>query len=125
MSFYIEGVVIDGNKIGRTLGFPTANIAVGDDVEPLRNGVYAAKVRLGDVWHYAVANIGRKPSVMGGGKRILEVHIFDFDQNIYGRTIGVEMGEFIRDERRFNSFDELRDEIASDKEKVVQLRVKN
>lgn len=125
MSFYIEGVVIDGNKIGRTLGFPTANIAVGDDVEPLRNGVYAAKVRIDDVWFYAVANIGRKPSVMGGGKRILEVHIFDFDQNIYGRTIGVEMGEFIRDERRFNSFDELRDEITSDKEKVLQLRVKS
>lgn len=121
MSFYIEGVVVDGNKIGRTLGFPTANMVVGDNDEPLRNGVYAARVCIDTVWHNAVANIGRKPSVMGGGKRILEVHIFDFDENIYGRTIGVEMNEFIRDERRFNSFDELRTEIANDKQRVKEI----
>ncbi len=114
----ISGQVTGGNKIGRKLGFPTANIAVGDGLD-VPDGVYSARVTVGGQTHNAMANLGRKPSIGGDGGRVLEVHLFDFSQDIYDCMIEVELLEFIRPERRFDSFDQLRRQIARDKETIL------
>ncbi|MDR2886009.1 MAG: riboflavin kinase [Rikenellaceae bacterium] len=110
----VEGVVTGGNKIGRKLGFPTANIVV-DDTLAAADGVYAARVTYDGRTYDAMAYLGRKPSVGGDGKRVLEVHIFDFDTEIYGQKIAVELGRYVRADRRFDSFDELKEQLKQDK----------
>jgi riboflavin kinase/FMN adenylyltransferase len=111
--YRMQGRVGHGDRRGRTIGFPTANIDLHRRVSPLR-GVFAVQVRGlgGDAWP-GVANIGTRPTVDGQGCR-LEVHLFDFDQAIYGRHLEVEFRLKLRDERRFGSFDELRQQIARD-----------
>ncbi len=115
----IRGKVVGGNKIGRRLGFPTANIAVDETLEA-RDGVYAARVRIDGKTYGAMASLGRKPTVGGDGRRVLETNIFDFSQDIYDRQIEVELLDFIRPERRFDSLDELSRQIALDKEYILK-----
>lgn len=111
--YRLQGRVGHGDKRGRTIGFPTANIDLYRKVVPLR-GVYAVQV-LGlspQPWP-GVANIGTRPTVDGGSYR-LEVHLFDFDRDIYGRHLEAELRLKLRDEQRFGSFEELRRQIAVD-----------
>ncbi len=111
--YRMQGRVGHGAKRGRTIGFPTANIDLHRRVSPLR-GVYAVQVLgLGPEPRPGVANIGTRPTVDGQGYR-LEVHLFDFDQQIYGSHLEVEFRLKLRDEKRFDSFDELRRQIALD-----------
>lgn len=112
----IEGRVEQGDRRGRTLGFPTANMALGDYVVPAL-GVYAVRVMIEEAaesaWHPAVANLGRRPTV--DGSRIqLEVHLFDFDQDLYGRHLRVRLLEFLRPEKKFDGLEALRAQIAED-----------
>ena len=110
----IEGIVQKGDQRGRTIGFPTANIDLGDFVRPAY-GVYAVRVRLdgkGDPIE-AVANFGKRPTV-DGLSELLEVHLFDFDGDLYGRELEVEFRGFIRSERKFDGLDALKDQIARD-----------
>jgi riboflavin kinase/FMN adenylyltransferase len=110
----IRGVVAHGDKRGRTIGFPTANIALGRHLEPAR-GVYAVTVKLPDESvHRGVANIGRRPTVNEGTESRLEVNIFDFDQDLYGVELTVALHEYIREERKFPGLDALRAQIAAD-----------
>lgn len=108
------GIVAGGNKLGRQLGFPTANISVGDALTAA-DGVYAARVELDGRRYDAMAYLGKKPSV-DGGRRVLEAHIFDFSDDIYDRPITIELLDFVRPERRFASFDELKQQLALDKQ---------
>lgn len=108
----VSGVVIDGNKVGRTLGFPTANLTLGELIEP-RRGVYAVRTRVNGRCYNAVANFGRRPTV-GAPAPLLEVHLFDFDGDLYGRTIDVDFIRFIRDEMKFSGLDALKAQIADD-----------
>ena len=111
--FAIEGVVQDGDKRGRTIGFPTANIALGAYVRPAF-GVYATRSRLDDGRVYpGVANLGRRPTVDGTQAR-LEVHLFDFAGDIYGRTLETELIAFLRAEKKFDGLDALKTQIAAD-----------
>jgi riboflavin kinase/FMN adenylyltransferase len=111
--YRMQGRVGHGNKRGRAIGFPTANIDLHRRVSPLR-GVYAVRVHgLGEGPRPGVANIGTRPTVNGQGYR-LEVHLFDFDRQIYGCHLEVEFRLKLRDEKRFGSFDELRRQIALD-----------
>jgi riboflavin kinase/FMN adenylyltransferase len=111
--YSMQGRVGHGEKRGRAIGFPTANINLHRRVSPLR-GVYAVLVHgLGDDPRPGVANIGTRPTVNGQGYR-LEVHLFDFDRSIYGRHLEVEFKLKLRDEKRFDSFDDLRRQIALD-----------
>ena len=112
----VEGVVIGGNRLGRRMGFPTANIAIGDDLA-IENGVYCSKVYVGNEEFLAMTNVGVRPSV-DGSKRLLEAHLFGFKGLLYGLKLRVELIEKIRDEKRFSSVDELREQIAKDKETV-------
>lgn len=110
----IEGLVQKGDQRGRTIGFPTANIDLGDFVRPAY-GVYAVRVRLDGAGEPidAVANFGKRPTV-DGLSELLEVHLFDFSDEIYGRELEVEFNGFIRPERKFDGLDALKAQIAQD-----------
>lgn len=110
--YSMTGRVVRGNQRGRQIGFPTANIALHKRIPPLR-GVLAVKVKMDDQNYSAVANIGSRPTV-DGTREFLEVYIFDFDQDIYGKYINIEFIQKIRDEMKFNSLDELKQQIARD-----------
>lgn len=109
------GKVISGDKRGRTIGFPTANIDLGNLLRP-KNGVYAVIVKIegSDKIYKAVANIGKKPTFNSKDDVGLEVHIFDFNSNIYDKTIEVQLVEYIREEKRFNGIEELKGQIEKD-----------
>jgi riboflavin kinase/FMN adenylyltransferase len=110
----IRGEVAHGDKRGRTIGFPTANVALGRHLEPAR-GVYAVTIRLADgTVHDGVANIGRRPTVNAGPESRLEVNIFDFSGDIYGTEITVALIAYIRPEIRFSGLDALKAQIATD-----------
>ncbi len=111
--FAIEGVVRKGRQLGRRLGFPTANVELGDYVAP-RFGVYAVRARLGDGGRFdGVANIGVNPTVGAVAPR-LEAWLFDFDQDIYGETLETELIAFLRPEERFQSIDQMVAQVRRD-----------
>jgi riboflavin kinase / FMN adenylyltransferase len=110
----IRGIVSHGDKRGRTIGFPTANVPLGRHLEPAR-GVYAVTTRLADGELFkGVANIGRRPTVNAGTESRLEVNLFDFGGDIYGREITVALHTYIRAEVKFSGLDALKSQIASD-----------
>ncbi len=111
----LHGVVVAGNRLGRTIGYPTANMQL---YEPLKlvpaNGVYLVEVETLGGHYYGMTNVGVRPTVSGAGVRTIETHIFDFDELIYGLDIRVRFIAKIRDERRFDSLEALRDQLAAD-----------
>jgi riboflavin kinase/FMN adenylyltransferase len=110
----IRGAVAHGDKRGRTIGFPTANVRLGRHLEPAR-GVYAVTVTAPDGTDYrGVANIGRRPTVSQDLESRLEVNIFDFSGDLYGQEIFVALRAFIRAERKFSGLDDLKAQIAAD-----------
>ena len=110
----VTGTVVHGDQRGRTIGFPTANIALGEHLEPAR-GVYAVLARLPDGRVIpGVANVGRRPTVAEGAISRLEAHLFDFTEDLYGQVLSVALHRFIRAERKFDSFDALRAQIVAD-----------
>lgn len=117
----VDGIVQLGQQRGRTINFPTANLEFGDLVRP-KFGVYCVEVKLSnsDDWIPAIANTGSRPTV-GGEEARLEVHIFDFDQDIYGQHIQVRFRSFVRPEQKFESFQHLRDQIERDCEGAKSL----
>ena len=118
--YQISGRVRHGDKRGRSIGFPTLNLRVPQHIA-LRRGVYAVKVfGLGDTALNGVANLGARPTVHGLEDR-LEVHLFDFNQQVYGQTVCVQPMTFIRDEHKFASFAELKAQIAQDASLAQQL----
>ncbi len=111
-AYAITGRVTHGDKRGREWGFPTLNIPINR--KPPFTGVYAVNVDgIGDKPVFGVANLGVRPTV-DGMKRLLEVHLFEFNKNIYGSRVCVEFVEKIRDEKKFDSFDELKAQILRD-----------
>ncbi len=114
----VRGPVTHGDKRGRTIGFPTANLPLGRHLEPAR-GVYAVCARLADGTTVpGVANIGRRPTVNEGTESRVEAHLFDFEGDLYGQEIAVGLHAFLRAERKFASFDELRAQIVADAEQA-------
>jgi riboflavin kinase/FMN adenylyltransferase len=108
----IEGVVERGDQRGRTIGFPTANVALGEHLRP-RFGVYAVRALIDGTWRNAVANLGRRPTV-GKLQENFEVHLFDFAGDLYGQTLRVALVDFIRPEMKFSGLDQLKAQIAAD-----------
>ena len=112
----IEGRVEHGDARGRQLGFPTANIGLGEYLRPAF-GVYAVQAGVDHgaetEWHPGVANLGRRPTVAGSVER-LEVHLFDFEGDLYGRHLRVRLIEFLRPEKKFDGLEALRAQIARD-----------
>lgn len=116
--YSIAGRVAHGNKLGRTIGFPTANIMLNRLVTPIQ-GVYAVQVETKSGKFNGVANVGNRPTI-NGSKPLLEVHIFDFNQAIYGEAIEVSFLHKIRNEVKFPSFEELKAQIKKDYEQAVK-----
>jgi riboflavin kinase / FMN adenylyltransferase len=109
----IEGVVEQGDQRGRSLGFPTANLALGDYQRPAY-GVYAVRVHVGGAIYDGVANIGLRPT-FDPPRELLEVHLFDFAGDLYGKTIFIDIVAFIRGERKFAGLEPLKSQIAVDR----------
>lgn len=118
-SYSFMGVVEHGRKLGRTFGFPTANLGI-DDAILLPQGVFAVKVLLNDEMYFGVCNIGIKPTV-DGEKRSVEVYLFDFNQAIYDETLIVTPLQKLRDEMKFTSLEALKRQIATDVAKAKAL----
>lgn len=117
--FSLSGYVKHGDQRGRSIGFPTANLRLHRKKVPL-SGVYAVKVKgIGNDSFEGVANVGVRPTV-GGSRTLLEVHIFDFNQSIYGRYMDVDFICKLREEKRFDSFEALKTQIANDVEAARQ-----
>lgn len=110
----IEGVVELGDQRGRTIGFPTANVALGEHLRP-RFGVYAVRALVDGTWRNGVANLGKRPT-FGKLQENFEVHLFDFAGDLYGKTLRVSLVDFIRPEMKFAGLDQLKAQIAADGE---------
>ncbi len=110
----IEGEVLQGFQRGRTLGFPTANVALGEYARP-RLGVYAVRIDVGDeALLPGVASVGVNPTVGALPEPLLEAHLFDFSGDLYGQTIEVELIAFLRDEAKFDNLGELKRQMTQD-----------
>jgi len=110
----LTGTVTKGRQLGRTIGFPTANIKIAEDYKLIpKIGVYIVKSVLGDETVFGMMNIGMKPTV-GGSSLTIEVHFFDFDADLYGTEIQVSILEYIRDEQKFDSVEMLKNQLSKD-----------
>ncbi|MFY7909611.1 MAG: bifunctional riboflavin kinase/FAD synthetase [Emticicia sp.] len=119
--YSFTGIVVKGRQLGRTIGFPTANVQVSQFYKLIpANGVYAVRTFFRNQWHNGMMNIGTRPTVDGVG-RTQEVNIFDFDDDIYGETVTVEIVDYIRPEQKFNGLDELKAQILADKAKSKEI----
>lgn len=120
--YALYGKVVDGYKEGRKIGFPTANIypTCSNKLVPT-NGVYAVWVYTNHLAHRGMLNIGYRPTLNNGEERSIEVHILDFEGDLYGKDIKVEFAYRLRDERIFNNLGELTEQLQKDKEKVKEM----
>ncbi len=131
--YFFEGKVIDGNKLGRTLGYPTANLKIKNPNKLIpENGIYAvnvaiAKESLGEdslfvpeSYHQGMMSIGFRPTI-ADNRRTIEVNIFDFNENIYGRIVRVYVKYFLRNEEKFDSMEELKKQISFDEKAAKKL----
>ena len=115
----VEAEVVSGNRLGRKLGFPTANMDISGR-EDIANGVYRSLITVDNTLYNAMSNAGIRPSV-DGTRRLLETHIFDFQGDLYGQTLSVHLIRKVRDEKRFGSVEELRQQLESDFEQIRSL----
>ena len=112
--YSLEGEVTRGKRLGRSLGFPTANLTFPGDALIPAKGVYAVTVRLGKQTYLGISNVGVRPSFDDGDHVTCETHLFDFSGDLYGRRLEVSFLKFLRDERSFCSVDELREQLHKD-----------
>lgn len=120
--YSFSGKVIKGFMVGRGIGFPTANL-LPEDTDKLvpANGVYAVRVKRGEKYYKGMMNIGNRPTLDNGKNISLEVHIIDFNEDIYDETLGINFIRKIRDEKKFNGLDELVKQLQKDKQFVIEL----
>lgn len=121
--YLLNGTVVHGDKRGKKIGYPTANIKPEHPRKIIpRRGVYAVKVRIDGVWYGGMMNIGIRPT-FENGEQTLEVNIFDFDEEIYGKNVQIRFVKRIRDEKKFDGIDELVAQL--DEDRKVSLKVLN
>lgn len=120
--YSFEGVVAEGDKQGRTLGFPTVNIKplAANKVMP-KDGVYSVRVNINSETYYGMMNIGYRPTLTEGTRKIIEINIFDFDKDVYGEKISISFLKRLRDEVKFSSKDELIQQLNNDKEEILKI----
>lgn len=113
--FMLTGKVIHGKKIGRTIGFPTANIEITENYKLLpKNGVYVVSSIMNNMEYYGMMNIGKNPTI-GENEQSVEVHFLDINEDLYGKELQISILEHIRDEKKFNSLSELQEQLAKDR----------
>ncbi|MEP1094173.1 MAG: bifunctional riboflavin kinase/FAD synthetase [Cyclobacteriaceae bacterium] len=120
-SYTITGTVVEGQKVGRKIGFPTANLEVREPYKLLPgDGAYAVIARIDGNFFNGMLNIGFKPTV-DGKQRTIEVHLFNFDENIYGRELIIEFVQSLRKEQKFDSLESLKNQLQQDKDKAKNI----
>ena len=114
-SYFFSGKVIQGKKIGRTIGYPTANIQISENYKLLpKNGVYVVSSEIDNVLHFGMMNIGKNPT-LGDNEQSIEIHFFDINEDIYNKNLQISILEHIREEQKFNSLTELQAQLEKDK----------
>jgi riboflavin kinase/FMN adenylyltransferase len=117
--YILQGKVVKGAAVGRTIGFPTANIDINDDTKLIpKSGVYAIRTYYNDTLYTGMLNIGIRPTVDDTFLRTIEVHIFDFNQDIYGERLTVQLLSRFRDEQKFQSVEDLRNQLEKDEKQI-------
>ena len=123
-AYFFSGKVVKGNQLGRTIGFSTANIFIEENYKLIPNtGVYVVQCIVNNAHFFGMMNIGNRPTVNGKNQTI-EVHLFNFDNDIYNQNITVSILQFLRNEQKFDSVNELKQQLAIDKEKALNF-IKN
>lgn len=120
--YFFEGTVVEGNRIGRTLGYPTANLEIQNPEKLIPGiGIYAVMVKLGFRYYMGMMSIGVRPTIKESDGRIfIEVNIFDFKQTIYHQTMRVYVKQFLRQEEKFKSLEDLKKQLALDKKEALR-----
>lgn len=114
--FMLSGIVAKGNKIGTTIKFPTANLSVAEEYKLIpKNGVYIVYSFIEGKKYFGMMNIGHRPTI-GKSEQTIEVHFFNFNQDLYGKHLTVELIYFLREEIKFNSLDSLKEQLSKDKQ---------
>lgn len=114
-AYFLTGEVVKGKQLGRTIGFPTANIQIEEDYKLIpKNGVYVVKTIIDQKEIFGMMNIGFNPTV-NGQKQTIEVHLFDFDADIYGEKLEISLLKYLREEQKFGSVDLLKEQLNLDK----------
>lgn len=111
----------EGRKLGREMGFKTINQRLPSDLCEIKKGVYAVRVKIADELYKGVCNIGVKPTVTDENERFSETHIFDFDKDVYGEYAEIFLVDFIREEKKFGSLEELKKQINADKQTALNI----
>ena len=119
-AYFIDGTVVQGDRRGRELGFPTANLCTDNELLP-PHGVYATTTKIDGVVRASVTNIGSRPTVDRSGRTTIETHIFDVDRDMYGASIRIGFVQRLRDERAFESLDLLKAQIGNDVQRARML----
>lgn len=120
-AFFLEGTVVEGNRIGRTLGYPTANLATPAESPIIpAQGVYVALVKAAGHWHEGMVNIGIRPT-LDLEHVTIEAHLLDFEGDLYGQNISIHFIDRIRDEMRFPSLGDLKDQLRKDRIRSLQI----
>lgn len=118
-AYFLSGEVVKGKQLGRTIGFPTANIQIEEDYKKIpKNGVYIVKTFIDNTAIFGMMNIGFNPTV-SGEKQTIEVHLFDFDGDIYGQKLEISLLDYIREEQKFGSVDLLKEQLNQDKKTAL------
>jgi riboflavin kinase/FMN adenylyltransferase len=119
-SYSITGLVVKGDKLGRVMGYPTANISIESHFKLIpADGIYAVRVLHGERWHGGMLYIGNRPTV-NGLKRAIEVNIFDFDSDIYGETLTVTFERLLRTDSKFRDLEALKQQLHLDKQLALE-----
>ena len=111
-NYYIEGPVIHGLKNGRKINFPTINQEIDDEILP--HGVYISRTKVEDKIYKSMTNVGTHPTISELDKPIIETHILDFSEFIYGKIVKVEILSFLRDQKKFPSLNDLKEQLSQD-----------
>jgi len=120
--YSIKGNVIEGRKLGKELGYPTANIEISEDYKLIpKIGIYAVSVELNSNLYYGMMSIGKNPTVTDEDTVKSEVNIFDFDENIYGKEIKINFIDYLRDEEKFDTLEDLKKQMLTDKENSLKI----
>lgn len=119
-NYFIQGKVIEGNKIGRTINVPTANIQLEspDKIIP-QEGVYAVCALIDNLYYQGMGYIGNRPTLSSNGEKRIEINIFNYNQDLYGKEIIIEFVDFIRNDRHFENLTELQKQLQKDKADVI------
>ena len=119
-AYFLTGEVVKGKQLGRTIGFPTANIQIKEDYKLIpKNGVYAVKTFISQKEVFGMMNIGFNPTV-NGQKQTIEVNLFDFDADIYGEKLEISLLKYLREEQKFGSVDLLKEQLNQDKKTALE-----